>query len=446
MKKIKTPNSYLENFSESEKQALDKLIQAAEIIGEIYEKQKGPRKKEANFYPEGATKEEIKRAAEKNPKILHPYTFVKKDKKGKLKPVFFTVEFRKELKTASDLIKKAAKFIKDKSLAEYLRGQAKALLSNKYALNEILWITAPSYKINFIIGPIERYLDHLFFKKCAYQSWVGVIDEERTKEAKRFEEIILASRRKILSGTSKIKLPSLKVEVINDICFQGLIAETMFTGTNLPNDTQLMEKYGSKLILFESSLDTKFEQGQIPIFNSIFLKKVQKTYSGQELYNASLRCILLHEISHSLIRYKDAEKRLENLFPVFDEILAYVLGVKCCSSLLLKGVISSKELEAILLMHLVRHFNWRIDFKSNPDVKKYAQGAAIAINFYIEDGSIRKKNKKLEVNFTKLFMSIGHLSQVLEYYLASGTYEEAKEFVDNYGSFKTMDSFHINLK
>ena len=159
-----------------------------------------------------------------------------------------------------------------------------------------------------------------------------------------------------------------------------------------------------------------------------------------------MRCILLHEIAHSLIRYKDAEERLQELFPVFDEILAYVLGVRACGSLLLKGVITQKELEAILVMHLCRHFNWWLDFAKNPDVQDYAIGAAIAQNFFFREGAVKEKDGILSLDFTKLFISIDHLSRILEYHLASATYKEAKKFVDEYGSFDVFKPFVSRLK
>ena len=135
----------------------------------------------------------------------------------------------------------------------------------------------------------------------------------------------------------------------------------MFTGTNLPNDVNLMEKYGSNLTIFETSLDENFKNGHFPIFKAIFDKEFQKSYSEADLYAGSLRCILLHEICHSLMRYRDAEERLGNLFPVFDELYGYILGIKSCGLLLLKGALTQKELEAILVMYICRNFPWWLD-------------------------------------------------------------------------------------
>lgn len=437
----------ISKLSGQERRILDKLVRAAELIAPLYEEQKNPRRKGANFYPGGIKRSEIEKAAKQDPKIFHPYTFVEKGRSKKLKTVPFNKKFKGQLKRASRFIKEASRISKDKIFNEYLSGQASALLKNNYAQNEILWATNKPSKINFIIGPIERYLDNLFFKKCAYQAWVGILDKERTEKAEKFRDIILNSRRKILAGTEKITLPRLRIEVNQTLCFSGLIADNMFAGTNLPNSPELMRKYGSKLIIFLPPLELNFRDNQYPIFENFFDKNLQGYFSPEELEAASFYRILLHEISHSLIRYEDAEERLKELFPVFDELLAYILGIRNCGLLLLKNVLKEKELEAIITAFFIINFWHWIDAQTNSAMKHYATGGAIAQNFFSQEGVLKRKEKRLCVSdLTKLFISISHLSQILEYHLSTGSYEEAKEFVDRYGSSEIFEKFSPGIK
>ena len=445
MRGIKKFKIDTKELSQKEKVLFKKLISAAELIAPLYLKQKNNKHPGANFYPYDATKEEIERAARKNPAILSSYTFVERDKAGKLIAIPYHLKFKKELKPISEFLEEAADLSEDKNFSLYLRSRAKSLLDDNYEKSEIIWLKTNSFKFGFIIGPIERYLDRLFFKKCAYQSWIGFLDEGKTKEAEKIKNAILTGRRKILSGSEKAEISKLGIRVDRTAIFSGLIADFMFTGTNLPNDVKLMEKYGSKLTIFESSLESKFKGDHLPIFKAVFDKKFQKSYSEEDLYKGSLRCILLHEISHSLIRYRDAEERLKDLFPVFDELYAYILGIKNCGILFLKGVMNQKELEAILIMHICRNFTWWLDSIKNPDVKHYAIGAVIAQNFFLKEGAMREKGGISWPNFTKLFICINELSRLLEYYLAVGSYEEAKEFIGEYGSFNVFKRFSPQL-
>ena len=445
MKGIKAFKINTEELSQKEKVLFNKLISAAKQIQSLYLKQKNNKYLGANFYPHDATKEEIERAAKKNFAILDPYTFVKRDKSGKLVAVPYHLEFKKELKQISQLLRESAELSNNKNFVQYLKSQANSLLNGDYQKSEIFWLKTEPFKFGFVIGPIERYLDKLFFQKCAYQSWVGILDKKRTKEVERFKRMILVSRRKILPGSEKVDVSKVGIRVDNTAIFSGLIADFMFTGTNLPNDVNLMEKYGSNLTIFAPSLDLKFKENHYPIFKIIFKKNFQRYYSKKNLYEASLRCILLHEIAHSLIRYRDAEERLGNLFPIFDELYGYILGLKSCGTLLLKGAMSQKELEAILIMHICRNFTWWLDSLKNPDVKHYAIGAAIAQNFFLKEGAIKEKGGISWPDFTKLFICIDELSHLLEYHLVLGSYEEAKEFVDEYGSFDVFKSLYPQL-
>ena len=107
-----------------------------------------------------------------------------------------------------------------------------------------------------------------------------------------------------------------------------------------------------------TSLDEKFNSQHYKIYQKVFEKTFQKGYTKDQLKKGTLRNILVHEIAHPLIKYRRAEGRLKNLFPIYDEIGAYVLGVKNCGLLLLKDIISQKELEAIMVMFLCRAFTW----------------------------------------------------------------------------------------
>ncbi len=446
MEGIKKFKVNTEGLSQKEKVLLEKLVSAAELINPIYLKQKNKKYPRNSFYPSDADKEEIEKAAKDDPDILDPYTMVERNKSGKLVAIPFHEKFKEELKPVVKLLKEAADISGDKSFSKYLETRANSLLNGDYKKSMITWLKTPACKISIMIGPIERYLDQMFFRKCAYQAWVGIMDEKRTKQAQMFKKMILTGQRKILPGAEKIDVRKLVIRIDQAVIYSGQKADSMPTGTNLPNNVKLMKKYGSKLTIFTTPLDLKFREDHFPIFKAIFKKDFQKPYSEEELYEASLYCILLHEIAHSLIRYKDAEKRLKDLFPVFDELYAYVLGIKACGTLLLKDALSQKELEAIIIMHIARNFTWWLDSFSNPAALAYAKGSAIAQNFYLKEGAIKEKDGIFFPDFAKLLICIAELCSQLDYYMALGNYKEAENFVKRYSSPEVFEKFSSRLK
>lgn len=430
------------SFSREEELILNKLIAAGKMIGRIYRKQFDPDHPGSNFYPHDASFAEIEKAAQKDKSILDPYTIVERNDKGDLVAIPYHKKYAKELTPVIKLIGEAAEETKDKEFKRYLRARATALKNGLYEQADIVWLTTKPFKINFVIGPIERYDDKLFFKKCSFQSWVGVLDEVATQEAINFRDVIFSSQRKIIAPEEKVRLQEkVTLRVDKTLLFSGLISRFMFTGTNLPNDVRLMEKYGSVVTIFSTCLDEKFEEQHYSIFQKVFEKSFQIAYTKEQLRLGTLRNILVHEIAHPLLRFRGAESRLKNLFPVFDEITAYVYGVKSCGLLLLKDIITQKELEAIMVMFLCRAFTWWEDYQKDKGVIHYLQGYAIALNFLFESGAIREHNGIFWPNFTKFFVCLEELASVLERMLAEGTYTEAKNFLARYGSLATIDKF-----
>lgn len=435
------------DLTPSEKKVIEKLIQAAEAIAPIYEQQVNTAYPQANFYPHDATKEEIIEASERDKKILSPYTIVERNEDGELFAISYHKKFKKQLQIICDLLNEAADLSDNRHFANRLRVQANALLDGSYEASDIYWLSLKPYKINFVIGPIERYDDKLFFTKCSYQSWLGIMDDEQTKDATMFKDYIVSARRKVLVPSEKVDfLDKIQIRVDHTLIFSGLIARFMFTSTNLPNDVNLMEKYGSEITIFEPAFDLKFREEKLPIFEAVFEENFQKSYPIDFLIQGSLRNSYLHEIAHPLLRYRDAERRLKELFPVFDEITASILGIKSCGSLLLKNVISQEELEAIMVMSICSAFAWYLSYLSEPSVIHYAQGFAIVLNFFLENGALRESKGFSWPNFTKLFVSIDELTSALERILAIGTYEDAKKFLDRYASLEIFERFQNSLR
>lgn len=434
------------DLTPSGKKVIRKLTEAAKLVEKIYLKQKNFKQNGANFYPLNATKLEIQEAAKRNPEILSPYTMVERDKKGNLIAIPYHIKFKPTLLKIAKLIKEASKLSEDTEYAKRLIIVADSLLNGSYESSDIFWLTTKTHKISLVIGPIERYDDKLFFKKCSYQAWVGVIDKKQTADAIRFKDYIVSSKRKVLIPSEKVEfLDKIKIRVDDTLIFSGLIAHFMFTSSNLPNDVKLMEKYGSKVTIFKPAFKKKFNEERCPIFHSVFDFNLESLFAANEIEAGALRNTYLHEISHPLLRYEGAEKRLKEYFPIFDEIAASTFGVKACGSLLLKDAISQHELEAIMLMYIALGFSWWLSYLKEPSVIHYAQGFAIAMNYFIENGAIRIVNNRILVNFNKLFLALCELSDSLERTLAMGTYEEAQNFVDKYASLTIFELFKGNL-
>jgi len=143
------------------------------------------------------------------------------------------------------------------------------------------------------------------------------------------------------------------------------------------------------------------------------------------------------------MRYEDATVRLQEFFPFLDEIYTEILGVKIYGSLLLKGVVTQKDLEAFLIVYICQHLQWVNSVSKQTHIVHYATGGAISLNFLLEAKALKKKGNFFWPDFGKLFICIDQLSHILEYYLALVNYNEVKEFIKKYGSFRLFQKYFL---
>lgn len=434
------------NLSENQKKVLDKLIKASKLVAPIYGLQINDKYPGANFYPHNATKEEILEASKNDSQILSPYTIVKRKKDGSLEAVPYHVEYASLLKPVVKLIREAASLTDNKDFAKRLEVQADALESGSYEAADIYWLSMKPYKIDIVIGPIERYEDDLLFKKTCYSAEVGVLDEQATKEAEKIRDAILSSEKKSFSLSQRVYPEGhLQVRMDEVPLMSGLYARTNFAGCYLPNDPQLTEKYGSELMIYLSVVRGNFEKIHFPIFREIFQENFQKSYDKQLLLNASQKLLLIKNVSDALLTYKDAEERLGQYYPLVQDMAAFILAVKNAGSLLLKDMISQKELEAMIIMFLCRAFDSVKMIHKVKSMSHYGQGYAIALNYFIESGAL-KHNKVIWINFTKMFVALGDLSLSLDKILAFGDAEDAKQLLKEYGDLTQVSNLVKNFK
>lgn len=438
MKPLVEFNPKLPKLSSNEAKVLKLLVEAARLVVPIYELQENHKYAGANFYPKGVNKASIEKEAEKNPEILSPYTIVEKEA-GKLIAIPYHIKYGKLLQPVSNKLLEAAKLTDNKEFGKRLEIQAKALLDGTYDEAAIAWMSMKPYILDINIGPVERYVDKLFFNKTSYQAWVGVMDSINSTRVNKYKEIILSSRRKVLMASEKVDYyDKVQTRVDNVVIFTGLIARAQFIGVNLPNNVTLMERYGSEITIFKEISDFRFKTYVLPSFEKIFSKEFKKLFTTADISDGHLYAVVLHELAHTFLRYRHSERNLEDLFPIIDELSASVMGIKVCGALLLKDIMSQKQLESIMVAFTSRCFSMALWERDDPAKYHYTMGATIFLNYLLEAGAIRESEGISWPNFTKMFVSLDELASVLERILSQGIRVDANAFISRYGDVKKL--------
>ncbi len=417
----------LPKLSKNEMEVLDLLIDAGKLIVPIYLEQEKYAESQIN-------KAELERAAKNNPAIFDPYTVVEKIE-GKIVATPYHIKYAKLLKPIAKKLIEASKLTTNKEFGNALKIQAEALLNGTYDQATINWLKTKQYILDISILPLKPSDNRMPFSKASYQAWVGVVDVEGTKRFHTYKDVTLSSMRHGVLPENRIDNPEkIKGKVLDIVILSGFMARTKFAGVHLPTDVAIVEKYGSEITLFNQANDLKVKEQIIPVFDKIFSPEFKEGFSFEDLRRGYLRAVALHELAHSYLYYKNASQKLQDLFPIIDELAATALGLRLSGSLLLIDRITEKQLESMIVAYLCRSFYYTLNANtSQHPLRNYAVGGNILINFMFQHGAIKKSEKYVVLNFMKIFVCLHDLSDMLEKILSSETRKDAEKFIVKYG-------------
>lgn len=418
-------NPKLPRLSKNESQVLKLLVEAAKLIAPIYLEQE----KQALIKIDS---KELEAAAKKDSAFLSPYTVVEKIN-GKLVAIPYHIKYAELLEPVVERLEKAASLTDNREFKRALKVQAKVLLDGNYAEATITWLKMNPYILDISIGPSEYHSTQPFSIKASYQAWVGVINSEGTEQLGRYKDTILTTERKALVPHERINnLKNVKAKVDNLVLFAGLMAKTRFIGVNLPMDIDIVEKYGSEITLFKEANDLRIDEQVIPTFRKIFPKSFRDGFSREDLSKGNLSYVVIHELAHSYLYYRNAAATLKDLFVAIYELAATVLGFRMAGTLLLEDVITSKQLESMIIAYICRSYYLINKERKNKVLANPTIGSTIFINFLLESGALKQADSLVIPNFMKIFVSLQELSYILEHLLSVGTGKDAEILIKKY--------------
>ena len=473
----------LSSLSANDKLALEKLVEAAKIMDQLFLIQVDPRNPEirielendptakdhlalfdimfgpwdrlmedkpfvgteekpagAGFYPTDMTKQEFEKAIADNPDMEEEFTSsftVIERQNGKLVPVPFHEHYKQLVDHASALLNDAAELTDDPTLKTFLSLRAKALTTDDYYESDMAWMDLAG-DLEIVIGPYEVYEDGLFNYKAAYEAFLCTVDHEESKKLEHIAQY-LNDMEAYLPIPDKYKNfnrgSSSPIKVVQEVFSAGdTKAGIQTTAFNLPNDERVREAKGSKKVLLKNIARAKYDKCWIPIANTILAPDALSKVSFDCYFNH----VLMHEVSHGLgpgnITLKDGTKstvgkELKDLYSTIEECKADILGLYFEKFMIDKGVFSSdleEYMYATYLGGMFRSIRFGID-------EAHGGGVAIQFNYLVEKGAFYEdENGKLNVNEEKVMPAIRDLAATILTLQANGDYDAAKSLVDQY--------------
>ncbi len=395
----------------------------------------GPKPAGSGYYPADMSKEEF--AALDDPGKTSQYTLITRNTEGELEVVPYHVAYAEQVQEAADLLNRAAELAEDKGFRKYLELRAKALLTDDYLASDMAWMDMKENTIDFVVGPIENYEDALFNYKAAHEAFILIKDKEWSDKL-AYISSVLPEMQKNLPVT-----PEYKKEVPGSDSDLGAYDVIYYAGDcnagsktiaiNLPNDPRVHAAKGSRKLQLKNAIRYKFEEILVPISNVLIAEEQREHITFEAFFENTM----FHEVSHGLgLNHTingsgTVRAALKEQYSAMEEGKADILGLFLITKMAEMGMLGEKDLMDNYVTFMASIFrSIRFGVASS-------HGKANMIRFYYfqESGAFTKNvsTGTYSINFDKMQNAMNNLATLILSTQGDGDYNTAKQLVDEMG-------------
>jgi hypothetical protein len=405
----------------------------------------GPKPPEANYYPAGATRDEVAGWMDALPETEQAaakgfFTTIRRERDSSLRAVPYSLEYQGELAVLSRLLSEAAALTAQPTLRRFLETRARAFVSNDYFESDMAWMELDA-SIEPTIGPYEVYEDAWFNFKAAFESFIGVRDDEYSARLARFggELQYLEDRLPIDPKWRNPKLGALApIRVVDVLIASGDGNSGVQTAAyNLPNDERVVAQKGSKRVMLRNHQQAKFEQALVPISKLVLPAADQPLVT----FDAFFTHILMHELLHGLGpqaisvdgKATTVRQMLKDANGALEEAKADIVGLWALQQLMDKGVLDRRQEKAMYTTFLASTFR-SLRFGTN---EAHGKGMAVQANYLLDQGGFRvNPDGTFVVDYAKIRAGVEGLSREIMTIQATGDYAKAKATLERLGQIR----------
>ena len=395
----------------------------------------------AGFYPDDLTREAFEAYLAANPDqreaLTSPYTIVRRQG-DRLVAIPYSEAYREWLEPAARLLEQAARPTSNASLRRFLELRAQAFRSNDYYQSELAWMDISGTPIEPVIGPYEVYTDTLFGTKTAFEAFITVKDPEASAALDRYKALLpdLERNLPVDERYRNANRPFTSPILVADQVHGGgdNVPGVQTIAFNLPNDERVREAKGAKKVILANVLGAKYERILAPMAQFVLVpdqaRLVSRRYMTQET--------LFHELSHSLGpgtivvdgRQTTVNAELRDVYSASEECKADVMGIWSILYLMRRGELPAAEREEALSTYfagLFRAVRFGID-------EAHGRGAAVQYSYLREKGAFAwdAPAQRFRLDYGRMEAAIAELLGELVRRQGDGDYEGMKAFFERY--------------
>lgn len=353
-----------------------------------------PRPASANFYPPGASREEV----DAWQKSLGPhdrelatgfFTTIRRTPEGRFGWVPYAIEYQDQLGQAAQLLREAAALTQQATLQRFLQARADAFTSNDYYQSDVAWMELDA-SIEPTLGPYEVYTDDWFNQKAAFESFIGLRDDAETAKLSRLSGSLqeIEDALPIGPGLRNPRLGALApIRVVNEIYCSGDASHGVQTAAyNLPNDERIARERGTKRVMLRNVQEAKFRKVLLPVAALALAPAQRRDVS----FDAFFTHILMHELMHGLGPHQTrsgvtVREALQEAGSALEEAKADISGLFALQHLVDRGVLDRSLARTMYVTFLASAFR-SIRFGTR---EAHGKGQALQLNYLLDAGAVR---------------------------------------------------------
>jgi Peptidase family M49 len=364
------------------------------------------------FYPLNMTKEELEKSDVKD---KHGLYSVIRYEDGKLVSIPYHIYFATELQKASSLLKQAALLTDDPGFRKYLNLRADALVTDNYTASDYAWLDMKNNGLDIIIGPIENYEDKLFNARASFESYVLVKDKEWSKRLAKYVSMLPELQKGLpVEAKYKKEVPGTDSELnAYDVVYYAgdCNAGSKTIAVNLPNDEKIQQEKGTRRSQLKNAMKAKFDKILVPIANVLIDRDQQKYIK----FDAFFSNVMFHEVAHGLgikntVNGKTTVREaLQEQYSWLEEGKADVLGLYMVTGLLKKGELTGdiKDYYTTYMAGILRSVRFGAS-------SAHGKANMQCFNFFQEKGAFeRTAAGTYRVNYDKFAIAMNELSNLI---------------------------------
>ena len=391
----------------------------------------------AEFYPSDMTKDEFEKADFEDKKGL--YSVVQRKSEGQLTSVAFSELYSDRINRIAAILDKASSLADDKEFANYLTLRAAAIRHDDFQASDFAWMDMKNNPIDVVIGPIENYEDQLYGYRTAFESYVLIKDLAWSKKLAKYAEYLPELQKGLpVKKTYKKEVPGSDADLnaYDVIYYAGHSnAGSKTIAINLPNDETVQLTKGTRRLQLKNAMQAKFDTIMLPIASTLIVPEQRENVT----FTAFFANTMFHEVAHGLgikntINDKGTVREsLKEHASALEEGKADILGLYMIRQLLIKGAIEEGTLKDYYTTFLAGIFR-SVRFGAT---SAHGKANMVRFNYFAEQGAFTRNSEGLySVNIEKMTAAIDSLSEMILVLQGNGDYEGVKKLVAETGIIK----------